>query len=107
MAFPLSLLSLLLSLISVLAASPSAETVTLGLDIHHRFSVPVRRWSLSNGKELPGGWLEAGTAEYYTALAGHDLAGAILSKADTSSGGPPGLTFSEGNATLKVNSLGL
>jgi hypothetical protein len=107
MARPFSLLSLHLSLLFSLEASLSAETLTLGLDIHHRFSAPVRRWSESNAKELPGGWPEAGTAEYYTALAGHDLAGGILAESDRAGGAPPGLTFSEGNATLKVNSLGL
>ncbi|KAJ1701867.1 hypothetical protein LUZ63_001646 [Rhynchospora breviuscula] len=108
MAVPvhLSLLSLLPSLLLFLSSAPSAETLTLDLDIHHRFSPPVRRWSESNGKELPGGWLEAGTAEYYAALAGHDLAGGILAESDKGGGAPPGLAFSEGNATLKVNSLG-
>ncbi|KAJ3679906.1 hypothetical protein LUZ60_016184 [Juncus effusus] len=97
------LLSFLLSI--SIPASSSQQSRTLGLDIHHRFSAPVRRWAESSGKQLPGGWPETGSPEYYSALAGHDLAGAVLS-GSADGGTSPWLTFSEGNATLKVNSLG-
>ncbi|KAG1355401.1 putative aspartyl protease family protein 1-like [Cocos nucifera] len=72
----------------------------LGFTFHHRFSDPVRRWAESRAKNLPGGWPEKGTVEYYAVLAGHDRGRAL-------SGAAPALTFSDGNATLRISSLGL
>ncbi|KAJ0969911.1 hypothetical protein J5N97_022788 [Dioscorea zingiberensis] len=74
---------------------------TLRLDIHHRFSATVRRWVESRSGAAVG-WPERGTVEYYEALAAHDRAirGRALSDA------PPPITFSEGNATLRISSLG-
>lgn len=71
-----------------------------GFALHHRFSDPVRRWAESRAKNLPGGWPEKGTVEYYAVLAGHDRGRAL-------SGAAPALTFSNGNATLQISSLGL
>ncbi|XP_008800053.2 aspartyl protease family protein 1-like isoform X2 [Phoenix dactylifera] len=71
----------------------------LGLSFHHRFSDLVRRWAESRAKNLPGGWPEKDTVEYYAALAGHDRGQAL-------SGAAPALTFSDGNATLQISSLG-
>lgn len=76
----------------------------LGLGLHHRFSPPVRRWVESRGRDLPGGWPEKGTVEYYAALAGHDGGRALNGGGG---GAAPAVTFSEGNATIKVSSLGL
>ncbi|XP_039138121.1 aspartyl protease family protein 1 isoform X2 [Dioscorea cayenensis subsp. rotundata] len=95
MAFP-SLL-LLLSAAFLIAGG----STTFRLDIHHRFSATVRRWVESrSGTEL--GWPEKGTVEYLASLAAQDraLRGRALSNA------PPPLTFSEGNATIRINSLG-
>ncbi|EHA8590424.1 putative aspartyl protease family protein 1-like [Cocos nucifera] len=76
------------------------SAVALGFTFHHRFSDPVRRWAESRTKNLPGGWLEKGTVEYYAVLAGHDRGRAL-------SGAAPALTISDGNATLRISWLGL
>ncbi|PNT60757.1 hypothetical protein BRADI_5g04050v3 [Brachypodium distachyon] len=70
------------------------------LEFHHRFSARLRGWADARGHELPGGWPPPGGAAYVAALAGHDRHRA-LAAADH-----PPLTFSEGNATLKVSNLG-
>jgi hypothetical protein len=76
------------------------------LQFHHRFSAPVRRWADAHGHQLPGGWPAPGGAAYVAALAGHDRH-RVLSAAAGAGDRPPHLTFSEGNATLKVSNLGL
>ncbi|KAJ6816331.1 aspartyl protease family protein 1-like [Iris pallida] len=72
----------------------------LGLELHHRFSDRVRRWAESRSHDLPGGWPEKGTVDYYAALAGHDRSlrhrGRSLSD----------VAFADGNATFRINSLG-
>ncbi|KAM0949820.1 putative nepenthesin [Dioscorea sansibarensis] len=96
LSFPLLLL---LSTVAVFIAGAGAAT--LGLDLHHRFSPTVSRWFDSRGGGGASGWPENGTAEYYAALAAHDRA--LHGRALSSS--PPDLTFSEGNATFRINSL--
>lgn len=73
-----------------------------GFDIHHRFSDRVRQWANSRSRDLPGGWPEKGTAEYYSALVGHDRAihGRTLAEL------APELSFADGNETIRINSLG-
>lgn len=80
------------------------------LEFHHRFSSPVQRWAEARGHVLPGGWPEHGSADYVAALNGHDRRRALSAAGGDGGGGgdkPPPLTFSEGNATLKVSNLGL
>ncbi|KAM0868405.1 hypothetical protein ACQ4PT_041343 [Festuca glaucescens] len=75
------------------------------LEFHHRFSAPVRRWADARGHQLPGGWPAPGGAAYVAALAGHDRH-RVLSAGGGAGDHPRPLTFSEGNATLKVSNLG-
>ncbi|XP_072956238.1 aspartyl protease family protein 1-like isoform X1 [Typha angustifolia] len=98
-SLPLLLLLLLLSVIFFSVYVIGGAGVALRLDIHHRFSAPVKRWVESSGRDLPGGWPEKRSVEYFAALVGHDRGRALANAA-------PALTFSEGNATLKVSSLG-
>lgn len=95
---PLRRALLLLLVAGVAGGGPS-------LEFHHRFSARVRRWADSRGHELPGGWPAPGGAAYVAALAGHDRHRAL--SASAAAAGRPPLTFSEGNATLKVSNLGL
>ncbi|KAJ8545713.1 hypothetical protein K7X08_018296 [Anisodus acutangulus] len=73
-------------------------------EMHHRFSETVKKWSSLQAKI--GGTLEnwpvKGSVQYYTQLANHDklLHGRRLFKFD----GP--LTFSNGNSTFRISSLG-
>ncbi|KAM3392745.1 hypothetical protein ACQJBY_013742 [Aegilops geniculata] len=92
------LLPALLLVAGVAGGAPS-------LEFHHRFSARVRRWADARGHELPGGWPAPGGAAYVAALAGHDRHRALSASAAGEGGRPP-LTFSEGNATLKVSNLG-
>ncbi|KAJ0969860.1 hypothetical protein J5N97_022737 [Dioscorea zingiberensis] len=102
MASALLLLPVLSAAFLIVALGPrGGGASTLRLDIHHRFSATVRRWVESRSGAAVG-WPERGTVEYYEALASHDRAirGRALSDA------PPPITFSEGNATLRISSLG-
>ena len=72
--------------------------------MHHRFSEPVKKWSLATGKISPADNLpEKGSFEYYAELADRDrfLRGRKLSEFDAP------LSFSDGNSTFKISSLGL
>lgn len=71
-------------------------------EMHHRFSDPVRQWSQSAGK-LSAAWPEKGSYEYFLELFRHDqvLRGRRLPEIDSP------LAFSDGNSTIKMNSLGL
>ncbi|CAA7391448.1 unnamed protein product [Spirodela intermedia] len=75
----------------------------LGFDFHHRFSNRVRQWVESGnwvgGKHGPRSWPEMESVEYYAALAGHDR-GRRLTGADSP------LTFSDGNETFRLSTLG-
>uniref|UniRef100_A0A0D9W2U8 Peptidase A1 domain-containing protein n=1 Tax=Leersia perrieri TaxID=77586 RepID=A0A0D9W2U8_9ORYZ len=93
---------LLLLLLVAGGAGGGRERAAPSLEFHHRFSSPVRRWAEDRGHVLPGGWPEHGTADYVAALTGHDSRRALSAAGDK----PPPLTFSEGNATLKVSNLG-
>ncbi|KAL2457645.1 Eukaryotic aspartyl protease family protein [Forsythia ovata] len=73
------------------------------LDMHHRFSEPVKKWSQLTGNYFPiRNWPEKGSIEYYAELAHHDrvLRGRRLSDFNGS------LTFSDGNSTFRISSLG-
>ncbi|XP_059642364.1 aspartyl protease family protein 1-like [Cornus florida] len=73
------------------------------LEMHHRFSEPVKKLSESAGKHfLAENWPVRGSVEYYAQLANHDqvIRGRRLSEFNGS------LTFSEGNSTFRINSLG-
>lgn len=87
-------------MIAVLALEESYASPSFGFDMHHRFSDRVRQWAKSMPRDLPGGWPEKGTAEYYAALVGHDR-GRSLSEVAAK------LTFSDGNETIRISSLGL
>ncbi|CAI9110990.1 OLC1v1011119C4 [Oldenlandia corymbosa var. corymbosa] len=71
------------------------------LEMHHRFSEPVKMWSRGSGNGVQK-WPVEGSLEYYEELAKHDrlLKGRHLSEYE----GP--LTFSDGNSTFRISSLG-
>ncbi|KAL7143719.1 hypothetical protein ABFS83_08G211100 [Erythranthe nasuta] len=76
------------------------------LEMHHRFSDPMKEWSRrSRTNSQVHNWPEKGTIEYYALLASHDhaLHRRTLSSVD---GGGAALTFSDGNATFRISSLG-
>ncbi|XP_062198662.1 aspartyl protease family protein 1-like [Phragmites australis] len=81
-----------LFLAAVAAAATRAEA--LSLDVHHRYSATVRGWA---GHGAPA----AGTAEYYAALAGHDLRRRSLA-----SGAGGELAFADSNDTYRLNDFG-
>ncbi|KAL3525228.1 hypothetical protein ACH5RR_013600 [Cinchona calisaya] len=73
------------------------------LEMHHRFSEPVKKWSQKTGKNLRvKTWPNKGSVEYYQELANHDrlIRGRRLSQFDGL------LTFSDGNSTFRISSLG-
>lgn len=74
------------------------------LEMHHRFSDHVKEWSRRTGSGyLEHKWPVKGSVEYYALLVSHDrvLHGRRLSNSDGA------LTFSDGNSTLRISSLGL
>ncbi|RRT58152.1 hypothetical protein B296_00042975 [Ensete ventricosum] len=90
-------------LLLAVALGPAASSATgLGFEFHHRFSDRVRQWAET--RAIPGVWWpEKGAAEYYAALAHHDRALRGRSLADA---GGSELTFVDGNATVRLSSLG-
>ncbi|MBA0590343.1 hypothetical protein Gorai_019055 [Gossypium raimondii] len=68
--------------------------------MHHLFSEPVRNWSNSTGKLSH--WPAKGSFEYYAVLAHRDrlLRGRKLSDINAT------LSFSDGNSTFRISSLG-
>jgi hypothetical protein len=96
-----------LPLLLVLAVA-AARAEALSLDVHHRYSATVRGWAEAAGH--PGHRAPAaGTAEYYAALAGHDLRRRSLAAANAApapgAGGP--LAFADGNETYRISDFGL
>ncbi|XP_068639959.1 aspartyl protease family protein 1-like [Aristolochia californica] len=70
---------------------------TFSFDIHHRFSDPV------NGGVVPQDWPKMGTVDYYAALAHRDRTFRGRGLADDPD---RTFTFSDGNETVKLASLG-
>ncbi|KAL0343073.1 UNVERIFIED_CONTAM: Aspartyl protease family protein 1 [Sesamum angustifolium] len=71
--------------------------------MHHRFSAPVKEWYHRSRTGSPvHNWPEKGSVEYYVLLASHDRT--IHRRALSGSDGA--LTFSEGNSTFRISSLG-
>ncbi|KAF8759387.1 hypothetical protein HU200_010430 [Digitaria exilis] len=79
-----------------LAAVAASAAEALSLDVHHRYSATVREWV---GHRAP----PAGTAEYYAALAGHDLRRRSLA---SGSGAGGEVAFADGNDTYRLNDFG-
>jgi hypothetical protein len=77
----------------LVAALVAAAAEALSLDVHHRYSAAVRE---RTGHSAPA----SGTAEYYAALAGHDLRRRSLASAGE-------VTFADGNDTYRLNDFGL
>ncbi|XP_022879761.1 aspartyl protease family protein 1 isoform X2 [Olea europaea var. sylvestris] len=83
--------------------SPLSNARIFTLEMHHRFSEPVKKWYHLTGNYFPTrNWPEKGSVEYYAELAHHDgvLRGRRLSDSNGS------LTFSDGNSTFRISSLG-
>ncbi|CAL5073043.1 unnamed protein product [Urochloa decumbens] len=77
-----------------LAAVAASAAEALSLDVHHRYSATVREWA---GRHTGP---PAGTAEYYAALAGHDLRRRSLASAQGE------VAFADGNDTYRLNDFG-
>ncbi|KAJ9564467.1 hypothetical protein OSB04_000433 [Centaurea solstitialis] len=74
------------------------------LKMHHRFSEPVKKWS-ENVNKLPAGEFPSrGSVEFYSQLADHDRV--FLGRGLSDSGEEQRLTFSDGNSSLRIKSLG-
>ncbi|XP_077246673.1 eukaryotic aspartyl protease family protein [Tasmannia lanceolata] len=74
---------------------------TFSFDLHHRFSDPVKKW-VSEKSGTGFQWPEKGSIDYYSALADQDrvIRGRGLASDEQM------LTFSDGNITCKIPSLG-
>ncbi|KVH92273.1 Aspartic peptidase [Cynara cardunculus var. scolymus] len=73
------------------------------LKMHHRFSDPVKKWSEGINKFTPGDFPAKGSVEYYSQLANHDK---IFRGRRLSDSGEQRLTFSDGNSSFRISSLG-
>uniref|UniRef100_A0A1J3JNS3 Aspartic proteinase-like protein 1 n=1 Tax=Noccaea caerulescens TaxID=107243 RepID=A0A1J3JNS3_NOCCA len=93
-----------LFLISILTllSSWSCNGRIFTFEMHHRFSDVVKRWSNSTGRF--GSFPPKGSFEYYNALVLRDrlIRGRRLSESESESS----LTFSDGNSTSRISSLG-
>jgi len=97
--------ALLAAAVAAYTAAAAVPAEALSLDVHHRYSATVREWA---GHRAP----PAGTAEYYAALARHDLRRRSLAAgpAPAAGGGGGGggeVAFADGNDTYRLNELGL
>ncbi|CAN6205181.1 unnamed protein product [Urochloa humidicola] len=77
-----------------MAAVAASAAEALSLDVHHRYSATVREWAGRHSGP------PAGTAEYYAALAGHDLRRRSLASAQGE------VAFADGNDTYRLNDFG-
>lgn len=75
-------------------------------DIHHRFSEPLKGLAAGRAGFGHWEWPEKGSVDYFAALAHHDRVVRGRGLAGRGEDGPP-LTFSDGNETIKIASLGL
>ncbi|KVI02927.1 Aspartic peptidase [Cynara cardunculus var. scolymus] len=73
------------------------------LKMHHRFSEPVKKWSESINKLSAGDFPSTGSVEFYSQLADHDR---VFRGRGLSDSGEQRLTFSDGNSSLRIKSLG-
>ncbi|KAF8377780.1 hypothetical protein HHK36_031165 [Tetracentron sinense] len=76
---------------------------TFSFKMHHRFSEPVKKWTEKSGKGIRvDDWPVKGSFDYFAALADHDriIRGRGVSYVDRP------ITFSDGNSTLRISSLG-
>ncbi|CAN6225302.1 unnamed protein product [Urochloa humidicola] len=78
----------------LIAAVTASAAESLSLDVHHRYSATVREWAGHHSGP------PAGTAEYYAALAGHDLRRRSLASAEGE------VAFADGNDTYRLNDFG-
>ncbi|XP_052195331.1 aspartyl protease family protein 1-like [Diospyros lotus] len=95
--------SVFLILLLSLLGFPSGNGRIFTLEMHHRFSERVKKWSeAARNYFRAGNWPVRGSIEYYAQLAGHDR---LLRFRRISESDAP-LTFSDGNSTFRINSLG-
>lgn len=86
----------------------NSESAILAFDIHHRFSNNVRRWAEVNSWETGDVWPEEGSIHYYASLVAYDRALQHRRRGlATDDDRRTSLTFEDGNATIKLNNLGL
>ncbi|XP_042508345.1 aspartyl protease family protein 1-like [Macadamia integrifolia] len=99
------LLVVLLSLLVWVCGFQGCYGRTFSFKMHHRFSETVMNWNWTQkaGKGIIfDHWPEKGTVDYYAALAGRDriMRGRRLVDVNQH------ITFSDGNSTLRISSLG-
>ncbi|KAK1423544.1 hypothetical protein QVD17_18848 [Tagetes erecta] len=71
--------------------------------MHHRFSDPVKNWSQTFNNLAVADFPAKGTVEFYSQLADHDR---VFRRRRLSDSGQQRLTFSDGNSSLRIKSLG-
>ncbi|CAD6223985.1 unnamed protein product [Miscanthus lutarioriparius] len=91
--------ALLAAAVAAYTAAAVVPAEALSLDVHHRYSATVREWA---GHRAP----PAGTAEYYAALARHDLRRRSLAAGPAPASGGGEVAFADGNDTYRLNELG-
>ncbi|KAM7516098.1 hypothetical protein LguiA_005681 [Lonicera macranthoides] len=92
-----------LTLLTVWGLQSCCNARIFSFEMHHRFSEPVKKWSESGRRYFPAGsWPAKGSIDYYEQLANRDraLRGRRLTDLDGT------LTFSDGNSTFRISSLG-
>ncbi|KAJ4964243.1 hypothetical protein NE237_024182 [Protea cynaroides] len=76
---------------------------TFSFKMHHRFSEPVMKWTQRARKGIVvDHWPEKGSVDYYAALADRDR---VMRGRELMDVGQP-VTFSDGNSTVRISSLG-
>ena len=85
-------------------ANKHSNACVFTLKMHHRFSDPVKKWSEGINKFAAGDFPAKGSVEYYSQLADHDK---IFRGRRLSDSGEQRLTFSDGNSSFRISSLGL
>ncbi|KAL4584975.1 hypothetical protein LXL04_009588 [Taraxacum kok-saghyz] len=73
------------------------------LKMHHRFSEPVRKWSESINKLSAIDFPSKCSVEFYSQLDDHDR---VFRGRGLTNSGEQHLTFSDGNSSLRIKSLG-
>ncbi|XP_076950677.1 aspartyl protease family protein 1-like [Bidens hawaiensis] len=94
---------LLLFLITFLSVSSTNNACVFTFKMHHRFSDPMKRWSEDTNVFTAADFPAKGSLEYYSQLAHHDR---IFRGRRLSDSADERLTFSDGNSTFRISSLG-
>ncbi|PIA55422.1 hypothetical protein AQUCO_00700010v1 [Aquilegia coerulea] len=97
-----SLLLLIIFLCSLIFQFQSIHGRTFTFEMHHGFSEPVKKWVHNHTHN----WPVKGTIDYYSALADRDRLLLLRGRRRLSDNDASSITFSDGNSTLLISSLG-